>query len=269
MIGRVAGAAALGVILAIAAAEPAAAADELQVSSDGATYSDALSSPLFAGLPLLVPNDSEAASFFVRNTGPSPAYLAVTVANPAWTDDDLADALTLGASAPGNPGKTAVLSAATDCTVLLEGYPLEAGQAVKVTMTVAIGDLAGTAGQNAIASMDARLILTETGGLPAGPACATPPTTVVVVPPTTRPGGVGVPALAKPTAAPEPAEPVEEEEEPASPIEALAIVLTNTLSSFDPVAVAFAAAAVPAGAALFMIVGRVRRRRGDFSEETP
>lgn len=257
-----------GVVLAVAFADPAIAADELQVSPDGVVYADTLPSPLFDGLPVLVPNDSVASSFFVRNSGPTEAYLAVTIANPTWSDADLANAVTVGASAPGNAGRTAVLSSATACTVLLDGYALGAGQSVQVTLRVAIGDLSGTAGQNASAGMDAGLYLTETAGLPAGPACAIPPTTVVVVPRApARPGAGAAPATggdSDPVVVEE-----EPQEEPASPIEELAIVLTNTLSSFDPVAVAFATAAVPAGAALFMIVGRVRRRRGDLTEETP
>jgi len=271
-VGRVVGTAALAVILALVAAEPAAAADEIQLSDDGVTYGSNLAAPLIPGLPVLVPGDTLSESFWVRNSGPSQAYLTVTLENATWTSSQLADALTVGASAPGNAGHTVALSNSTTCTVLLQNHVLNAGDDVRVTMALTLGDLTGLDGQSATAGLDAGIRLTETAGLPAGPPCATPPATVVVVP--------RAPSAARPVAA-LPADTTtdegaggavegndEQEEEPATPGEFLALVLTNTLSAFDSTAVAFAAAAVPAGAVLFMIVGRIRRRRGDLTEGT-
>ena len=261
------------VVVAVFATPPAAAAaaDGIQLSTDGVSYSSALAHPLFTAVPVLVPTDEASAGFWVRNAGPTTAYLTLTLDNPSWTNDALAGALTLGARTPGNNGRTVRLVDAGACSVLLEGLALAAGQAVNVTTTLALGDLTGSAGQGATAAMDIGVTLVEAASLPPSASCATPPTSVVVVVPAVprgtapaviEPGtgetGGGADAPEKPT-------------EPTEPTDLFGIVLANTLAYFDSGIVALAAAAVPLGAGAFLLLGWLRRRRGDdmWEEELP
>lgn len=80
---------------------PAHAADEIGLSNDGATWSSSLPQPLFDPAFRWVPGDSETASFYVRNQGPSSALMTVE-ARSADTDDLLEnDDITLRARADG------------------------------------------------------------------------------------------------------------------------------------------------------------------------
>lgn len=72
-------------LLVIAAASPAWAADEAELSLNGQTWARTLSGPLFDSDIRWVPGDIETRSFLVRNQGPTAAVLTVTVRS---TDTD-------------------------------------------------------------------------------------------------------------------------------------------------------------------------------------
>lgn len=66
---------------------PAAhAADEIGLSNDGVTWSDSLPAPLFDPAFRWVPGDSQTASFYVRNQGPSSSLMTIE-ARSADTDE--------------------------------------------------------------------------------------------------------------------------------------------------------------------------------------
>jgi len=65
---------------------PAVAADEIGLSNDGTSWSPSLPQPLFDPAFRWVPGDSETASFYVRNQGPTSALLTVE-ARSADTDE--------------------------------------------------------------------------------------------------------------------------------------------------------------------------------------
>ncbi len=71
-------------------APPAHAAEEIGLSNDGTTWSSTLEHPLFDPAFRWVPGDSETASFYVRNQGPSSALLTIE-ARSAGTDELLDD----------------------------------------------------------------------------------------------------------------------------------------------------------------------------------
>lgn len=61
------------------AAAPAHADDEIGLSTDGVTWAEQLSAPLFAPGFRIVPGDAESRTFRVRNDGPSAGLLTVDV----------------------------------------------------------------------------------------------------------------------------------------------------------------------------------------------
>lgn len=82
-------------------ASPVHAAEEIGLSNDGVTWSSTLERPLFDPAFRWVPGDSETASFYVRNQGPSSALLAIA-ARSADTDELLEhDDIRLRARAAG------------------------------------------------------------------------------------------------------------------------------------------------------------------------
>jgi len=247
----------LGVVMVLGAAMPASAAGVVQLSSDGSTWSTSLGSPLFAAAPELVPMQAASATFWVRNSAPDAAYLRLTVDNLSWSGAQYAAALSVAASVPGTAGTPLVLGSSSGCMVLLDGILLAAGQAVKVTTTLALGDLNGTAGQTGAAAMDIAVGLEQAVTAPTAgcnPA-ATPDTTVVVVPPT---GAAARPAAPLPATAGDPGV-IEIPVPPLVPGAAVLSLLPNTLVRFDSSIIGWATAGVPLGAALFFLVGVIRR----------
>lgn len=270
MLRGVALSAIVGVVLALASASSAMAAGgvvagDIEVSHDGSSYGPALATPLFDGQPELVPLQEKSQTFWVRNATADDAYLTVMLDSPTWTSAPYGAALTIAASVPGKTGLPLPLSSTAGCPVLLEGRVLGAGQAVAVTATLALGDLGGTTGQGAHATMNVGVVLTEIAGLAARATCATPTVIVPVIAdgalagapvPAAPVPATSVPATSVPATAEEPAAP----EVPDGPLGPLALALSNTLGSFDAALVGWATLAVPVGAAVHFFAARLRRR---------
>ncbi|WP_227411983.1 hypothetical protein [Cryobacterium sp. BB736] len=149
-------AAVAGILLAVAAAAPAAAAvPGVQVSRDGVTYGNILAAPVFSTTPNLVPNGSAQATFWLKNESTVQTMLRIDAANITLTGDAEGAFLLQTSTAAGNyVGQPATLDPASDCTVLLSGVHLMPGQVTTVTVTVSMADLTGQRGQNASASAD-------------------------------------------------------------------------------------------------------------------
>ena len=269
MLRRVSLATLTGLVLALLAATPASAVGGIEVSHDGVSFSSTLSTALFDGQPQLVPQQARSQTFWVRNTTADDAYLTLMLNSPTWTSDPYGAALTIAASVPGAAGTPLALSSRAGCPVLLEGRVLAAGQAVAVTATLKLGDLVGTSGQDAHATMNVGVVLTEIAGLDAAASCATPSVIVPVIAAPSASGAGTAAEPASPTSGPAavPAVPVV----PDGPLGPIALVLANTLGSFDVGVVGLAALAVPVGAAVFFLAGLLRRRRSDddWEETTP
>lgn len=263
----------LGAALALGPVLPAAAATPgLELSSDGVSYSSGLPAALFDSLPHLVPLQQQSRTFWVRNATATDAYLTLMLDSPTWTSETYGAALSVATSVPDRSGAAVTLASAADCAVLLDGWVLGAGQSVAVTATLALGDLAGVIGQTADASLDIGVTLTEVAGLDAPDSCATSSSPGTPSGPAV-PGAV-VPVVAAhhaaaPAAVVEPAPespPTVVPGSPLGPLGPLALVLANTLGSFDGSLVGWAAIAVPAGAAVFFLLGL--RRRGIDDEQS-
>ena len=192
----VVGALSLGLALTFAAlgsVSSAAAAGSIGISDDGVTYGSTYPGTLFDSVAHLVPTDSDSESFFIRNDTGSAGFLRVVLRNVVFSDAAYGAALSVSASTPSKTGTAQPLTAATPCVVLVEGQTVQPGEIVPISAVVALGDLTGTAGQNATAEMSLRVELhdTSTGSLPTNPCIlASPGTDVIVVPPA-APTGAG------------------------------------------------------------------------------
>ncbi len=162
-------AAAVLVLASLGVAEPSYATPlGMEFSTDGITYSPSLTGPLFNGIALLVPGDSQSASFWVRNVSGSAGYLRVVLSDVIASSTVIADEITVRSSTPATIGTAVPLSSAAPCRVLVEGDFVPSGSAVKVTATLALGNLTGTAGQKDTASMSLGIGMSDAavGSLP-------------------------------------------------------------------------------------------------------
>ena len=253
--------------LVLGSASAASAAGVVELSSDGSSWSSSLGSPLFSATPQLVPMSSATATFWVRNTAPDAGYLRLTVDNLSWSGTQYASALSIATSVPGTAGSPLDLGSASGCMVLLDGVLLAAGQSVKVTTTLALGDLQGQSGQSGLAAMNIAVGLEQDTGSAPAPGCnpgtsTAAPTTVVVVPPG-KPGAEA-PSTAQPTPA---AEVTVGDDPPLVPGDSFFALLANTLVRFDGSVLGWASLGVVLGAALFFLVPLIRRRAGVGREE--
>jgi hypothetical protein len=184
----------VGILLAAAVslgAGPAAAASlsavpahavgsALQFSTDGAHYSTVFPGSLFTDVAVLVPGDSQTITFWIRNAADSAGYLRLVMSDVATTNPALADALSLKVDTATTAGAPARLSQASPCWVVAEGDRLESGGTVRVTATLALGDLSDTDGQSARSLFSVRAGLSDAtlGSLPptscGGPSTAIP-----------------------------------------------------------------------------------------------
>ncbi|MGO4258588.1 hypothetical protein [Marmoricola sp. RAF53] len=123
----------LAVLTLVVGAGPATAADHLQLSPDGSTWGSALPGPLFDPAFHWVPGDTEAASFYVRNSGTETGSLDVRMRTGAVTD--LLDSGDLAVAAQLDGGPFVAVTPGTQPLVTQLTVP--AGGVHKVTVRVA------------------------------------------------------------------------------------------------------------------------------------
>jgi hypothetical protein len=253
----------MGLVAALAVPQSAAASGELELSDDGITFGSSLPTPLFDGLSSLVPLQSDSEIFYVRNAGAEAAYLRITLDNATWTSAPYAASLAVTASVPGKSGAPVLLSAATGCSILLEGSRIESGETVAVTTTVALGNLVGSNGQDATASMDLGLTLVQAVG-PAEIGCGTP---AVIVPAGHRPTSMKPRSEQSLAVTPEQT-PEQVPEQPSEQLEGFPVFF-NTVSGGG--GLLLYAGVVLFGAAAYYLLPVVKRRRArvEVEEELP
>lgn len=267
-----AGAIGVGLVLtSVTLSTPAYAAGDIGISDDGVTFGVAYPGSLFDSVAHLVPMDSDAESFFIRNDAGQPAFLRIVLRDVSFSDAAYGAALAVSASTPAETGPATPLSAASPCIVLVEGQILQPDEIVPISAVLSLGDLTGTAGQNATASMTMRVELhdTSTGSLPAT-TCTTPGTDVPVVLPV-RPVGTGGQGGGAGQAA-QPQAPVDEPEAepgelPVDPQGSVTGIEPNTWQLYEERLWFLMLLAFAVGSACFMIMDWVRRRRG-LDDET-
>jgi hypothetical protein len=240
---------------------PAAAAGEVLVSPDGNAFSTVYPGTLFDGIARFVPGDTDQESFYVRNGGSEPGHLRITLKDVVAADADFADALTVSASTVGQAGPAATMLLANPCWVLLQGVTLGAGETVKVTTTLALGDLHGQAGQGATAEFALGVALSSAD-------VALPPThcgiTDMTVPgaPQSSSRGTGTPGAAPaPPSGSTVTPPVATEPDlPVLNLPGLLGIDPNTWRLFEEYFVFLLIGGFIAGTAWFAVVARRRRK---------
>ncbi len=164
------------------------AAGTIQVSDDGVTWGAAYPGVLFDGIAKIVPGDTQSETFYLRNSGPDDGYLRITARDVSGTAVLLQN-LSAAASVPAKPGSPVNLSVVAPCWVLNEGIFLAAGSTVAVTANLNFDFSATNITQDATATFNIGVSLTDT-------AVALPPTdcggSVTVIPGTVpQPGALG------------------------------------------------------------------------------
>ncbi|MEV8253099.1 hypothetical protein AB0O95_03940 [Rhodoglobus sp. NPDC076762] len=204
----------LSLVLGTVPATAATGVGVVELSDDGVSFSRTYPGAVFDSIARLSPGDSQTETIYVRNTGTAAGYLRITMRDVTFSDAHYADALTVTTSAPSSLGAAHPISAASPCLVTNEGMLVAPGQTVPVTATLDLGDLTGTQGQGATASISLRFTLTDAtpGSLPAT-HCGNSGSTVPLVPTvpgsktttgTTATGAGNTPALPLPTPSPSP-----------------------------------------------------------------
>jgi len=124
------------------AATPANAADELQLSNDGSTWSSTLGSDVFAQSRSLIPGSTVDGTFFVRNATTSPAWIRVGVSELTVTSEDLALSLRLsaaGSTGSGPGAATSLTGAGIVCSdFLVRSTPVPPGGVIRVDASLAM-----------------------------------------------------------------------------------------------------------------------------------
>lgn len=267
----VAGALGLGLALsAVGGAAPAHAAGPISVSPDGVAYTSTYPGTFFDAIGRMVPLDSQSESFYVRNDNTVPGFLRVVLRDVTYSDTAYATALTVRASTPATSGSPTPLTAANPCVILVEGQTVQPGEVVPITAVLALGDLNGSVGQNAIAGLTVRVELhdTSTGSLPTTTCSTAGPGTSIIVPPNRPPRPQGqASSYAKPPVVPE--APVEEPEIdlPVDPQGSVRGIEPNTWLLYEERWWFLFILAFALGSLTFMVVDWLRGRR-DLEDET-
>ena len=250
---------ATAVALALLPALPAAAADEVQLSTDGTSWASTLSAPLFDSADDMVPRESVSETLWVRNASTTEVALRLTLESGTWSDADYANALTVSATATGGTGSSVVASAPGSCRLLLTGVRLAPGASAPVTVTLALGDLTDRLGQDATASLTLGVTVVETSGTTPAADCTTPAVAVPLTPRAPRPAAAATP---EPTATPTPTPTATQA--PSQPAEPpILAFLSGALLGFDASALLWALIAALAGGALFYLAELLPWRRRD------
>ncbi len=149
-------------IATFAMASPAAAADELGISSDGVTFAPTFHGPLFDSALRWVPGDSRDAVFYVRNQGGTPARMSVDILGDHVGDLLDSGDLTITASAGGESGS------ATDGAQrrLITLPKVAAGEVVPVTVSVGFAYSSPNDTQLRSTDMTFRINLSQTSTVP-------------------------------------------------------------------------------------------------------
>ena len=248
-----------------------AAGQPIQFSADGIHWSDSYTGSLFDGV-LLVPGGSADRAFYVRNNAGEPGKLRVTLYDVATTDINLATAMTVSTSMPGNPGAAVAVTAAQPCATLSQGQVLAAGDSARLDNVATLADLNGTVGQTRTVSFKLAISLSSTDSAAPQPnACPTDFGQTVIGSPDPGPGSSSHPVyhlgatgwtpvvgtafgnLPAPTAP-----------EPGTATGSGQSLVVNTERFYQEDFVAFWLAMAVLGVLLFIVVRR--RRRSDDDE---
>lgn len=147
----------VGAATAAAASIAATSSDQgVEVSLNGVDFARALTDPLFADPPLIVPGDVVVATLWVRNATPYDGALRLS-GTQAWASSPvLADALGVSARETGDAEASGIaFSAAADCALVFEGPVLAPGEQTSLQVALSFDpSTPGRDGADAQANLD-------------------------------------------------------------------------------------------------------------------
>jgi LPXTG-motif cell wall-anchored protein len=135
---------AVSAIAGIATAAPATAADspQIQVSTNGTTFSSEFSGSLFDDMGLIVPQDAETTSIWIRNPLTVAVQMRVSMKSIETSSSALASSMELTTVNAGDGTTVAApLSDLATCDVVVPSTPIAAGATVRVDLTLEMLDV--------------------------------------------------------------------------------------------------------------------------------
>jgi LPXTG-motif cell wall-anchored protein len=147
--------AALVVALTVGAVPtPAQAATQLLISPDGIAWGATLPAGLFDDIGIMVPMDSETATFYVKNPTADPATLRVSVQDLVVTSSVLASSMTLTAWDDGSGLTTSEsLGSVARCDIVVPAQTIGANAVVRIDLTITMLDVSGLTAQGQVGSL--------------------------------------------------------------------------------------------------------------------
>jgi LPXTG-motif cell wall-anchored protein len=192
----------LAVAGSVAGASAASAADpaEILVSTDGATYTTTLAGGLFDDIGLLVPQDSESKSLWIKNPLNTSVSMRVSVSDIMTSSAEWAESVTLTSERAGGIPTTELFTDLDKCDVIVPITAIAAGATVRVDFAIDMLDVDNVVAQNQTGSLDFKVAMRDgaAGAFPAS-ACDDSGVVVPVVDPPANPGNLAITGAELPT----------------------------------------------------------------------
>jgi len=166
--------AAFSVLGALLIASPAAATTrQLELSTDGSTWSSSIPGTLFDALPMLVPGDSVSRTLYVRNAGSTAGLLRLDAVDVRISNADFARSLRVDAAVDAASLASVDLGGTAACITVLPMGRIAAGAVAVVEITLGFDENAPMPTQDSTADFSLLLSVSEDLGQQA-PAAGCP-----------------------------------------------------------------------------------------------
>lgn len=146
---------------------------QLELSTDGRTWSNSIPGTLFDALPVIVPGDSVSRTLYVRNAGSSAGLLRLDAIDVRISNPQFAKSLRVGAAIDESSLGSADLDGSSDCIQVLPSGRIAAGAVATVEITLGFDENAPMPTQDSTADFSLLLSVSEDIGQTA-PAAGCP-----------------------------------------------------------------------------------------------
>lgn len=183
-----------------ASAASAAPAPEILLSTDGSTYATTLDADLFDDMGLLVPQDSETKSLWIKNPLSTSVTMRMSISDIVTSSAEWADSVSLTSERAGGTPTTELFSDLSKCDVVVPVTSIAAGSTVRVNLTINMLDVPNIVAQNQTGSLAFKVAMRDgaAGAFPAS-ACDDSGVVVPVVDPPGNPGNLAITGAELPT----------------------------------------------------------------------
>ena len=140
---------ALGVTLGGGVSEAQAVGPQVLVSADGVTFTPNVTVGLFDDIGILVPQDVETRSVWVRNPLSTPVQMRISIAGISTSSLEFAQSVTLTSADPAaGTSTTQSLADLVRCDVVVGSRPVPAGTTMRFDLSVAMLDVTDQVSQS-------------------------------------------------------------------------------------------------------------------------